>query len=338
MRLRTVATLVESGQVGVLLTLARTVRLYYRVPFLAACIESGLLALLRDGPVPLARVAAGLGIPPGDGLAAWLDFGVRLGELRQGRDGYALRSRFARRLADPANDAAAALVCEAASLHARLLTETPARLREARPFTLADQDGPLVARSSRLLEPFVCEAIDDVVPAEGALRLLDVGCGAGMYLRHALERNPALRGVGLELQPEVAALARRNLASERATIEVGDVRAYAAPGAFDVVFLFNNVNYFPLGARVDVLRHVRGFLRPGGRLLVTIGCAGSEATDVLSLWGAMTEGCSPLPTPAEMVAQLEAAGFRPVRRRNLIPGYGYFAFVGHVEAPAAGPC
>jgi hypothetical protein len=128
------------------------------------------------------------------------------------------------------------------------------------------------------------------------------------------------------------------VASERVTIEARDVRAYAAPAAFDLVFLLNNLNYFPLEGRVDVLRHVRGLVRPGGRVLVTIGCAGSEATDLLNLWGATTTGCSPLPTPDEMVGQLRAAGFDPVRRRSLIPGYGYLAFVGHVAASAAGAC
>jgi hypothetical protein len=44
-----------------------------------------------------------------DALRAWLDFGVRLGELREHADAYALRSWLARRLAAPDHDAVAAL-------------------------------------------------------------------------------------------------------------------------------------------------------------------------------------------------------------------------------------
>ena len=343
MRLGTVIELVETGQLAVLLSMARAVRVYYRVPFLASCIENGVLALLRGGPVPIERIAASLALPPGSqaGLRAWLEFGVRLGELRQSPAGFALRSQLARRLAAPENDAAAAFVVEAARLHARYVTDTPARLRAGRPFTLADQDGRLVARSSRLLEPFVREAIDAVVPAHGPVRLLDIGCGSGTYLRHAAERNPELHALGLELQADVAAFARENLVrwnlAGRVTIEVGDVRDRTPAPAFDVVLLLNNVNYFPVADRVAVLRHVRGFLRAGGRLLVTIGCAGSAAVDILNLWGAMTAGCGALPSPDELAAHLEAAGFSAVRRRGLIPGYGYFAFCGSVEARAAGP-
>ena len=42
----------------------------------------------------------------------------------------------------------------------------------------------------------------------------------------------------------------------------------------------------------------------------------------------MTEGCGRLPTPAEMAAQLEEAGFLDVTRRSLIPGESFYSFVG----------
>ena len=39
----------------------------------------------------------------------------------------------------------------------------------------------------------------------------------------------------------------------------------AAEPAFDLATLHNNIYYFPVAERVSLLRHVRGFLRPGGR-------------------------------------------------------------------------
>jgi SAM-dependent methyltransferase len=335
MKTATLLTLLRDGRVGTLLATMRAMRASYRVPFLAAAVESGILRLLARGPVSLDRLATDLGAAPAlrDGLEAWLGLGVSLGELGLGPEGYRLRGRLARRLAKPEHDATAALVVETARLHWRLIAETPERLRAARPFTLADQDGPLVARSSRSVEPFVGEAVDDAVPARGALRLLEIGCGSGIYIRRAAMRNPELTALGLELQPDVAAVATGNMAGwglgSRVEVEVGDVRGRAPDASFDLVTLHNNIYYFPVAERVGLLRHVRAFLRPGGRLLLTTVCLGKgSAVDILSLWGAMTAGCGRAPGVAELIAQMQEAGFAPVRSKSLIPGESFHAFVG----------
>ena len=190
-----------------------------------------------------------------------------------------------------------------------------------------------MARSSRLVEPFVCEAIDDVVPRAGPVRLLEIGCGSAVYIRHAAGRNPELTALGLELQPEVAALAAENVSAwglaRRVAIEAGDVMARAAEAAFDLATLHNNIYYFPVEDRVRVLRHVRAFVRPGGRLLLTTLCQGKGAgVDILDLWASMTEGCGRLPGRAELIAQLGDAGLEAIEARSLIPGQSFHAFVG----------
>jgi len=97
---------------------------------------------------------------------------------------------------------------------------------------------------------------------------------------------------------------------------------------FDIATLHNNVYYFPTQQRADVLRHVRGFLREGGRLLLTTCCRGGNAgMAVLNLWGAATAGAGRLPDVAELRRQLADAGFRHVEVRRLIPGDAYYAFV-----------
>jgi SAM-dependent methyltransferase len=308
---------------------------FQRLCFLAAAESAGVLRALAAGPAPAARLAAELGIAPaaGEAFAAWLEVGARLGALRRVGEGFALRSRLARRLARPEHDALAAHLTEIASLHHALLTETPERLRAGRRFQLGDQDGVVIARASRLLEDVVHEAIDSVVPRRGALRLLEIGCGSGTHVRRAAERNPELTALALELQPEVAAEARRNLAAwglaGRIEVEPGDVRARAPEPAFDLATLHQNIYYFPVEERAGVLSHVRGFLRPGGRLLVTTGCRSrTPAMSLLDLWGALTEGCGRLPEPEELVAQLRQADFQAVRARNLLaPCERFYAFV-----------
>jgi predicted O-methyltransferase YrrM len=218
--------------------------------------REGLLVRLATKPASLDELASEMKIDPADHdwLRAWLELGLRLRELRLDGDRYELRGYLARRLARPENDAVAAILEEVATLHHMLVLDTPRRLARHQRFALADQDGVLVARSSRLVRPFVHEAVDEVVPHRGAFRLLEVGAGSGCYIRRAAARNPALTALGLELQPEVAAMARENIRAwglaDRVTIEVGDVRARTPEPAFDLVTLHNNIYYFPVAERV----------------------------------------------------------------------------------------
>jgi SAM-dependent methyltransferase len=337
MKLATLVSLVRSGGLPVLLSTARAMRPYHRLAFIAAGVSSGFFAKLSARPVSLDQLAAELLGDPSmrDGLEAWLELGVSLGELARDSTGYRLRGRLSRKLVDSEHDAAAAFVEEAATLHNTLIGEAPRYLRDGRRFTHADQRGHLVARSSRLAEPFIGEAVDDLIPTRGALRLLEIGCGSAIHIRRAAARNAELTALGLELQADAADLARENVRrwglSDRVTIEVGDVMGRTPEAAFDVATLHQNIYYFPVAERVCVLRHVRAFLKPGGRLLLTTVCRGrGSAGAILDLWGAMTTGCGRLPAHAEMVEQMEQAGFAAVKRTRLIPGESFYAFVGTV--------
>lgn len=206
--------------------------------------------------------------------------------------------------------------------------------------TLADQPGEVVARSSRIAEPLVEEAIKEAVPTEGPLQVLEVGCGSGTYARFVAERNPQARVHALELQPKVAAQARQNLqqwgVAQRVTVGEGDVREYRSGVPFDLVTLHNNICYFPGHARVPLLEHVRTLLAPGGRVLLTSACrGGSAAGAVLHLWGLMTEGDGPLPVPAELLAQLEEAGFCSAQARSR--GGPFEAFHSFTAVNPSGP-
>ncbi len=351
MKPMTLWTAVRNGELTLLLSLRSRARSFYRTCFASTLASSGWLRLLANGPVTLDRLAAEIARDgqngsrrPGrsvdrDALEAWLNLGVSLGELELGPQGYRVRSRFLSKLLSPSRDAIVAFLEEVVSLHHDLITETPARLEKGRRFELAEQNGRLIARSSKVLEPLVLEAIESVIPSRGEVRLLEIGCGSGVYIRHAA-RNPQLRAVGLELQPDVAAMARENLRAwrleDRVSIETGDVRRRPARAIFDVVTLHNNIYYFSVEERVDVLRHVRGFLKPGGRLLVTAVCqGGSISMEMLNLWATMTQGCGRVPALAELIAQMHEAGFDSVSSRSLIPNDRYYSFVGREFAPTS---
>lgn len=343
MKFKTLIGLIASGQLPLLLRLGPIFRQLYRSSFIAAALSEGIYMHLLDGPASLDALYQHLigfqsvAHPSGEELykaklKTWLDLGVSLGELKLTPAGYALHSRLSRQLAQPTNDAIAAMYQEVCTLHHELIIQTPARLREKRLFALADTDGELIARSSRILEPYILEIVDSVVPEKGTFHLLEVGCGSGVYMRRACLRNPDLQAVGLELQPDVADFARKNLQAwglaERVRVESEDIRNYASPERFDLVTLHNNIYYFPIHERLDLICRLAEFLNPGGKILVTTGCQGSLSTQVLNLLAEMTEGFGALPEPNDVCDLMSQAGFISTRKIELLPGASLFAFVG----------
>jgi SAM-dependent methyltransferase len=332
MNLKTALALSRGGRLRLLWRVTSLFTPIYRVTFVAAASSSGVLRLLADGPKPLSELARTLAPDPSThaGLEAWLELGVRLHELARDERGYRLAGYLARKLADPANDEVAALVEEVASFHHRLILESPARWRRGALWKAEEHDGVLIARSSRIMEPFVFQVIDGAIPRTGALRLLEVACGAGTYIRHAAERNPELTAVGLELQPEVAAATRAAAAGwglgDRIAIETGDIRAREGDASFDVVTLYNAIYYFSVAERVALFARLRAWLKPGGRLILSTSCrGGSPGMQLLNVWTSNVDGFGPLPIPAELESQLRAAGFGAIDVQKVIPGEQYFA-------------
>ncbi len=336
MKSRTLLSLATSGRLRALASVAQLTLPFYRACFLKAAGSSGVLRLLADGPRPLSDLASLLDAGPDhhDALIDWLEVGVRVRVLKRTGAGYGIRGRLAQILAEAENDDVLALMEELVELHHMLIVDAPTRLKEGRPFELSDQDGKVIARSSRTLESFVKEAIDGFVPKTGSPRLLEIGCGSGTYIRHAMARNPTLEVRGIDLQADVAELARRNLRAwgldTGVAVEAGDIRELKPDAPYDLATLHNNIYYFPVEKRVELLKHVRSFLRPGGRILLTTACrGGSPATAVLSLWGSLTEGCGRLPEPDELRDQMRLAGFGDITAKNLLaPVEHFFSFSG----------
>ena len=332
MSLKPYFRLLRDGRLSALVGAAAHLKSFYRLCYVAAAAKAGLLKRLGAGPASLdslANMYAAEGRRR-EALEAWLQMGVRLRLLSLGAEGYALRG-LAEKLARPENDPVVALVEEVVELHHKLITETIPKIRAGELWNLADADGEVIARSSRILEAFQEEIIKSTFPQHGTQRLLEIGCGSGVYLRYAGERNPSLTALGLELQPAVAEMARTNLRAwgleKRVQVETGDIREKAPDKSFDIATLYNNIYYFPVEERVSLLQHIAGFLKPGGFLLVTTCCqGGSVGTEALNLWGAATRGAGRLPHEKELVRQLREAGYGIVKTKNLLPGDRFVAF------------
>jgi len=324
--------LIRNKQLSAFIGSGALLKPFYRLVYVAAAKECGLFELLADTPRRFEQLAEVFckDDKAREAFEAWLHLGVRLGHLSLGPQGYALRG-LARKLALPQNDAMLALLQEVAGLHYNLISQTPAKLRKGKLWSLDDQDGEIIARSSRVFEAFQTEAIDRFFPTSGAGSLLEIGCGSGVYIKHAAERNPSLTALGLELQPDVADVACRNIEEwglqERVRIEARDIRQRVPDEQFNIVTLYNNIYYFPVEGRVSLLRHIKDFVKADGFLLLVTCCqGGSLGGEVLNLWGAATSTAGRLPTRDEMINQLHQADFQQVKILRLIPGEEFYAF------------
>ncbi len=92
---------------------------FYRLSWLASAARQGVLRALAERPLPFDRLAKEFSPDPRtqDALRAWLQVGVRLGELESGPAGFALRGFMARRLAEERHDPVSAFIEEVVQLH-----------------------------------------------------------------------------------------------------------------------------------------------------------------------------------------------------------------------------
>jgi len=331
MKLTTFMKLINGGQASMLFGLLKTTNEFYRASFISAALSRGVYDNFIDGKASFEYLCEKMNVSNREGFWAWLELGVSLGELKRTGVEYQIKGKTSRALIKSENDAFKALLQEIAEYHYVYVVDTPTMLRKREWFTFDEVPGELVARSSRVNEPFIFETVDSVIPLQGDYQLLEIGCGSGIYLQRACLRNPKLRVVGLEFQEKVATDARRNILAwgleNRATIEYTDVRNYSASQKFDLVTLHQNIYYFPVQERENLFRHIKEYLKPGGQVLLTSVCqGGGPGVQALNIQVSTTEGFSPLPDPDQLCQQLEAGGFTQIKARRLVPLESLWAF------------
>jgi SAM-dependent methyltransferase len=102
---------------------------------------------------------------------------------------------------------------------------------------------------------------------------LDVGCANGFLMESVrawgADDGRDIELYGLEISPELAALARRRLPHWADRIYVGNAAGWTPPRRFD--FVRTGLDYVPWNRRLDLVEHLlASVVAPGGRLIVGV--------------------------------------------------------------------
>lgn len=188
-------------------------------------------------------------------------------------------------------------------------------------WTMPAEDRLLVARavspdpfSAALVESFRAMVAAD--PDQAALTRggthLELGCGVAGRILTTLQAVPAMRAIGLEISPDLAAVARdraeRLGLADRFEVLVQDAAAFDREACADTVFW--SQFFFPGPSRPGALAAAFRALRSGGVLTATLTAARGVDDRATALGEVALPGWGvPTRTPDELVAEVEEAGF-----------------------------
>jgi 2-polyprenyl-3-methyl-5-hydroxy-6-metoxy-1,4-benzoquinol methylase len=193
-------------------------------------------------------------------------------------------------------------------------------------------------RFTILRQPFL-EEIGQYLPSEG--RVLDFGCGFGLFSLYYASQAPGRQVTGIDLNPariERARASARKLGLTNVRYEPGDVLEWQPEQLFDAIYMLDVIHHLPAAMVPEFLARLRSFLAPGGILVI------KEVADrplfkmlfTLALDRLMV-GMEPIRywPPDELRGLLQKLGFEIRRHRmtDILP-YPHILYVGR---EAAGP-
>lgn len=280
---------------------------------LSAAVQTGLLSrLLERGDTPAGHAAA-LGL---DARATErvLDVLVAFGWVTREGETVRMTPQIATELAQSPGGAAQAIA---------LWQHVPQFLKTGAPLVKMDGEreqaySNVVAALGRMFAPDAARLADRL--ARAPQRVLDIGCGSGVWSLALAQKYPAAHVTGLDLPAVLEAFRARaadlGVADRIATIP-GDVHALDIPRAFDLVVIANVLRIESPERAKAIVDRAASAIVPGGQLLVVDALAGGtpereQGRTVYGLHLAMRTDHGRVYTPAEVTAWMHGAGLRDV--------------------------
>lgn len=177
---------------------------------------------------------------------------------------------------------------------------------------------PLTVRTLMTLRPLVCplEVVTNIVPL-GA-RVLDVGCGAGLFLHWLAATRRISSGVGIDLSAKaIDAAAACVMPEEQVCFVRVDAETAWPQGEFNLVSVIDVLHHIPRGYQRDFVRRV---VAVGARtvLLKDIDPRPRWRAAANALHDLLMTGARAYPRPmTDVCAWLKEEGLRVVRAERV---------------------
>lgn len=133
-----------------------------------------------------------------------------------------------------------------------------------------DQSVDAASRRFETIDKHVEFIAREALPGAEA-RVLDLGCGPGLYTSRLATRGHEC--LGIDIGPAVINYAKNAATpvSDRCRYVLGDMREAHFEGDYDLIMiLFGELNPFPRDDALSILRRCRAALAPSGRILIEV--------------------------------------------------------------------
>lgn len=189
----------------------------------------------------------------------------------------------------------------------------------------SEMENELISRASRASELFVWPVLKGRSEKERWLRILDVGCGEGFYLHKLCNEFSNIQGLGVDINPSVIERAQELALSSggRLHFECANIfNLTPPPEKYDCCLLNNNIYYFTPEQRIELLRQLKAWLVPGGRIGILTALRGTHSSlpfiqthipqNLMSFFLACHEDFQGLPYEQDIIQLLSSTGYREI--------------------------
>jgi cyclopropane fatty-acyl-phospholipid synthase-like methyltransferase len=308
---------------------------FVRMHFIFAAYESGLLKALA---IPCEREALieKLHVKRPDLLDALLDVGLATKELTMKNHLFFIKGRRSKAIVNARGDMLAAMIQANITYYSDAYRHAADRMQGGELGDYLYEIGDVVARFSKVAEPIIKDFITAIVSGKNPMRVLDVGCGSGIFLQSAHSANQNATGLGLDIDDAVVRQAKDNIATwgltDRFDILHGDIRhpPEEIVGPFELITLYNILYYFLDEDRIQLLHSLRSMLSPQGVLAVVMHFR-SRGKDMgaanLNMVNCSLKGLTRLPDLDEVTSLLKQCGFGKIDVHRFMPGSTFYGIV-----------
>ena len=335
MNLKYLITVLRTMKLPGLFPLMKDWQAFVRMHFIFAALESGLLGALS---VPSTRdeLIKKLKVKRPDILEALLDVGLSAKELAYENGSYSIKGKRSKAVIGKEGDLLVAMIQANVTYYSSVYRNAADRMRGAPLGDDLEKIGDVVARFSKIAEPILRNFTAVIVSQKKSLKVLDVGCGSGVFLQSIFYANANATGIGIDIDAAVVEQAKQNLENwglrGTFTIIAGDIRspAQGIEGTFDLITLYNVLHYFDSEKRIELLQTLRSMLSPDGTVAIATFLR-SKGKDLgaanLNMVNSSLRGLAPLPDLIEMTAELKQSAFTRIKTQRLIPGSTFYGIV-----------